>query len=804
MNEIKKFAKRLVDPYIPAIFSRNYEATVEGWLGRLIGALERPVVMYLIGESETDNYIKVPDVSRDYSTIAPLCGCLRKIICFDGDTTCTWEEERCKKHDTKAAKKIIHLCNGINDDSSLIMEEMSYEYVDGSIKKYYTYICPDTSLMEWGIPIELYGEPIGVFLTGQIIIDEERTRERLMEHSSLINDQIEREKFINRIKQPLGNNNPSNEQKNKFFERIHEIEISLLKDHKQVCDVCTTEIENHILKCINGQMNIETVNQDNTYDDKKPFGKVAKTIEDYNLRFKLVRSGLYQGIWESLIERIKLSEVTVFKPRSDVNKLGEMKKIDGSRIRENINEQITCEFRRFDIDLKTCKYSIDLQSKAWNIGIMRADVDRYFCEFCLVGESEISPILIGDKPDNLNKSSLHICAIRGMEHFAVAYLLQYIDEETMQAQIDYMQSILRTVSSLYLALWNAVYADWQRFRTDMVSKFVSHELAQIMMSLESHSKQFLDVHSSALAEIFRNRENFKSKFPGMDNLVVESQHFITDTQRAEKMISGTAKCIDLIDPFAELTYHYFMPYETILYNWIDVIAHRCEFDYKKIEHPWVSISDTNRPMMYADNERMEQVVYNLLNNARKYGYAGTKIILNCQLSKDGKNYEIIVTSFGIQIHDEDKIYVMGVRGADADAITKSGSGFGLHVVKNIIEKHNGCITHSSKLVSNYNVPLLKMYIYNNFKGRSNVIATKCEEEYQHLREIGIYESILGKKIPFNEGTEYDLSVRWMTKHSDIPGARHITITPSLLSRSIEWKTYKNTFTCSIPYIQKED
>lgn len=109
MKEEKIFAKRLVDPYIPRIFPQDYEAIVQGWLGRLIGALEKPVVIYVKVDANPNSDHRIFDVSRDYSNIAPLCSVLQNISFHDGDKEYSWEETNCKVFEKEAIKMINNI-----------------------------------------------------------------------------------------------------------------------------------------------------------------------------------------------------------------------------------------------------------------------------------------------------------------------------------------------------------------------------------------------------------------------------------------------------------------------------------------------------------------------------------------------------------------------------------------------------------------------------------------------------------------------------------------------------------------------
>lgn len=95
--------------------------------------------------------------------------------------------------------------------------------------------------------------------------------------------------------------------------------------------------------------------------------------------------------------------------------------------------------------------------------------------------------------------------------------------------------------------------------------------------------------------------------------------------------------------------------------------------------------------------QMMRVLTNLLENAVKYTEPGGKIIIS--LDKNEQNIIIKIKDTGIGIPDEDidKVFERFYRVDEARSRDKGGSGLGLSIAKEIIEKHKGTITIDSKL-----------------------------------------------------------------------------------------------------------
>ncbi len=103
------------------------------------------------------------------------------------------------------------------------------------------------------------------------------------------------------------------------------------------------------------------------------------------------------------------------------------------------------------------------------------------------------------------------------------------------------------------------------------------------------------------------------------------------------------------------------------------------------------------PRVIGDSEKLRQILINLLNNAIKFTEKGGKLDVLAK-QKDGF-VEVCVKDTGIGISKENlnKIFDKFFQ-VDATTTRKySGSGVGLTISKNIIEKHGGNIWVESEL-----------------------------------------------------------------------------------------------------------
>lgn len=103
------------------------------------------------------------------------------------------------------------------------------------------------------------------------------------------------------------------------------------------------------------------------------------------------------------------------------------------------------------------------------------------------------------------------------------------------------------------------------------------------------------------------------------------------------------------------------------------------------------------PQVMADEEKLREVVSNLLDNAMKYTNEG-EILLRAEVASFGRVVRITVADTGIGIPDDELPYLFNKfsRGKDINRLHASGTGLGLYVGKQMMEAMGGRIYAESK------------------------------------------------------------------------------------------------------------
>lgn len=106
--------------------------------------------------------------------------------------------------------------------------------------------------------------------------------------------------------------------------------------------------------------------------------------------------------------------------------------------------------------------------------------------------------------------------------------------------------------------------------------------------------------------------------------------------------------------------------------------------------------DDKTPHILADKDKFQQIMTNLIENASKYGDENSTITVKSAYTEE--NVSIFVINQGIEIAKDDfeKIFTKFSRIDNPLTRKVQGSGLGLYITKNLVEKMGGKISVESK------------------------------------------------------------------------------------------------------------
>ena len=175
--------------------------------------------------------------------------------------------------------------------------------------------------------------------------------------------------------------------------------------------------------------------------------------------------------------------------------------------------------------------------------------------------------------------------------------------------------------------------------------------------------------------------------------------------------------------------------------------------------------------IFTDYQLVSHALFNLVDNAIKYGYMGSRININVSLStndlqNEKKGYlneikavQITVISYGAEVNKEDEKHLYELFYRSSVATRKDGMGIGLFLVKKICASLGYTIGFKSTLLSEYNLPV---YHYG--------------AEYRKSKSLKTVSTIILKEIVNENLTEKD----WYVEREEFDAA-------------INQPTYRNEF-----------
>ena len=104
----------------------------------------------------------------------------------------------------------------------------------------------------------------------------------------------------------------------------------------------------------------------------------------------------------------------------------------------------------------------------------------------------------------------------------------------------------------------------------------------------------------------------------------------------------------------------------------------------------------NLPLLEADENRLQEVIYNLLDNAVKYSQPGGTISLRAAVAGDRVRVSVADQGIGIREADLPRIFERFYRADKGRSRELGGTGLGLSIVKHIVQLHGGTVEAESE------------------------------------------------------------------------------------------------------------
>jgi len=177
-------------------------------------------------------------------------------------------------------------------------------------------------------------------------------------------------------------------------------------------------------------------------------------------------------------------------------------------------------------------------------------------------------------------------------------------------------------------------------------------------------------------------------------------------------------------------------------NVVDMVIKFSEMSINNKNVIFKNFIDKNTPYVFGDEDRIQQILYNLLSNSIKFTHKG-EIILSYVVKKPFVEICVADTGIGISEHNLHKIFN---RYEQVDGISEKygGTGVGLYVTKELIQIQGGTIKVSSVVGGGskfiFTLPLcteeeLKSSLHENLNNKDNEETAEILAKYSKQLEI---------------------------------------------------------------------
>ncbi len=215
----------------------------------------------------------------------------------------------------------------------------------------------------------------------------------------------------------------------------------------------------------------------------------------------------------------------------------------------------------------------------------------------------------------------------------------------------------------------------EKMKTEFVS-ISAHQLRTPLSAIKWTIRMLLD---GDLGELTLEQRDFLEKTYRSNEKMINLINSLLDVTRIEEGRYLYKPVLTEIEPICQFV---IKSYEE------EIKRKNITVDFKKPEK--------RLPKIMMDVEKIKLAIQNLLDNAIRYTPPGGKVTITLKYGKKEVGFSIKDSGVGIPKEQQSRVFTRFFRGANVMRMDTEGSGFGLYIVKNIIEAHGGKVWFESE------------------------------------------------------------------------------------------------------------
>jgi signal transduction histidine kinase len=226
---------------------------------------------------------------------------------------------------------------------------------------------------------------------------------------------------------------------------------------------------------------------------------------------------------------------------------------------------------------------------------------------------------------------------------------------------------------------------------------LNHEAGQAEARREMESlREVARLKDEFLGQVSHELRTPLTIIHGYSELIVDGMFDDPETvrQSADEIHTSSALMLRLVDDLLDTSRLdsgrvELKPVGLDLSNWLIKLA--TGFGQATPSHRIVTDVCEPLPTVFADPDRLGQVMNNLLSNAARYSPQGSQIRVSADLVGDWIEVKVADQGSGIAAEDCERIFEKFYRGRHGATLAVRGAGLGLAVARQLTEAHGGCI-----------------------------------------------------------------------------------------------------------------
>jgi PAS domain S-box-containing protein len=234
--------------------------------------------------------------------------------------------------------------------------------------------------------------------------------------------------------------------------------------------------------------------------------------------------------------------------------------------------------------------------------------------------------------------------------------------DTSRRQLDELQQVYKQLSAL------------EQLKTDMI-RIAAHDLRNPLTNIAIS----LHVLRKSLTEVITPQQ--RERLTDIEIATRRMQQITSNILSLERINKAATGELQTIVHLNEIIQHAFD-------------AHRADARRKNQRYQLLLLE--NDLYVQGDSAELEEAAANFISNAIKYTPENGKITVKLQAMHEMVHFEVRDNGYGIPEEQQSRLFQPFFRAASKETQEIEGTGLGLHLIKQIIERHYGSVTFESR------------------------------------------------------------------------------------------------------------